>query len=170
MSDAISQPHEEPPEKNGFGMLYFEEFLATAALAVVVASVSWGVLTRYLMPQPANWTTELSAIGFAWAVFLGSASAFRRGGHIMIDTGLTVLPQPIARLLRMLAGAITLATLATISLLAIRFTLSTTDIPTTILRLPQAVIYGAAATGFSLMTLRHLAWCVESFRKARNNT
>jgi len=168
MSDAAAANGESLSPLIRFRELTLEEILATLALIVVVGSVSWGGLTRYVMPHPANWTSEMSSIGFAWAVFLGSAAAFRRGGHIMIDTILMILPSGAARLVQIMAALITLLVLAVISVLAIRFTLSTTDIPTTVLRLPQAVIYAAAAVGFCLMTLRHVSWCYETFLKRRD--
>lgn len=148
--------------------LYVEEIIASAALAIVVASVSWGVLTRYALERPANWTGELSAICFAWAVFIGAAAAFRRGGHIAIDAFIEVLPTGLSNMLRIAAAAIVFMTLLAMTVLSTRLTLSTMDIPTTVLRLPQAVIYGAAACGFALMTLRHAVSSVRQFKERAN--
>jgi len=145
--------------------LYIEEIIASVALAIVVASVSWGVLTRYALERPANWTSELSAICFAWAVFVGAAAAFRRGGPIAIDAFVDLLPTMASRILRIAAATIVFATLLTMTVLATRLTLSTTDVPTTVLRLPQAVIYAAAACGFALMTLRHAVSSVRQLRQ-----
>lgn len=47
-----------------------EDAIAGTALVVVVGSVLWGVLTRYLLAQPAPWSYEVATIGFAWLVFL----------------------------------------------------------------------------------------------------
>ena len=52
----------------------WEEAVAGLALAVVFLSVVWGVIARYIAPQPAVWSNELATIGFAWLVFLGAAS------------------------------------------------------------------------------------------------
>ncbi|MGV6874778.1 TRAP transporter small permease [Pseudochelatococcus sp. B33] len=155
MSDVLPAAAAAAPVSTRFSDLMIEEILATVALTAVVCSVSWGVVTRYVLPTPANWTSELAAIGFAWAVFLGAAAAFRRSGHIVIDTFLFLVPPGVARLVQILAALITLAVLGAVSFLAIRFTLSTLDIPTTVLRLPQATLYAAAAVGFLLMTVRH---------------
>ena len=147
--------------------LLLEEVLATLALAIVILAVTWGVLTRYVTSTPASWSGELASIAFAWAVFLGAAAAFRRSGHIAIDTYLYLVPQRAAFTLRLMSAAITLATLAVVTYLAIGFTLSTTDVPTTILRWPQATIYAAAAVGFGAMTVRHAMSSFETlFRKA----
>jgi TRAP-type transport system small permease protein len=150
-----------------FKELMLEEALATIALMIVVLSVTWGVLTRYVTATPASWSGELASIMFAWAVFLGAAAAFRRSGHIAIDSFVQLMPERAAYVLRLLSATITFVTLALVTYLAVRFTISTTDTPTTILRWPQAVIYAAAAVGFGSMTIRHvMASCETLFKKA----
>lgn len=148
-----------------FSDLYLEEILASIFLLVVVASVSWGVLTRYLLATPANWTGELASICFAWTVFLGAAAAFRRAGHIAIDSFLFLLPIKLARFAQLFAGAVTMITLLTVTVLATRFTISTIGSPMTVLRVPQSVLYGAAATGFALMSFRHAVSTYETLIK-----
>jgi TRAP-type transport system small permease protein len=148
-----------------FSELMLEEALATIALALVILSVTWGVFTRYVTATPASWSGELASIAFAWAVFLGAAAAFRRSGHIAIDTFLHLVPRPAAYGFRVVSAVITFTTLLVVTYLAVRFTLSTTDTPTTILRWPQAVVYAAAAVGFGLMTIRHAVASYETLVK-----
>ncbi|CAM5217426.1 hypothetical protein CDEF62S_04089 [Castellaniella defragrans] len=54
-----------------FRDLYFEEYVAAFALLIVVAAVSWGVMTRYVSHTPSIWTGEVARIAFAWTVFCG---------------------------------------------------------------------------------------------------
>jgi hypothetical protein len=77
----------------------FEEIVACTALTVVVLSTSWGVFTRYVSAQPATWSAEIAAVGFCWAIFLGSAAAFKRGQHISIDMLTQALPATVRRVL-----------------------------------------------------------------------
>ncbi|MFS2327724.1 TRAP transporter small permease [Brucella sp. H1_1004] len=150
-----------------FADLMLEEVLATIALLIVILSVTWGVVTRYVTATPASWSGELASIMFAWAVFLGSAAAFRRSGHIAIDSFLHLVPERAAYAMRILAALITFLTLFIVTCLATNFTLSTMDTPTTILRWPQAVVYAAAAVGFGAMTIRHVTASYETlFKKA----
>lgn len=155
----VKQMSAAPPEiapKTRFCDLYFEEYAAAIALLFVVASVSWGVITRYVSHTPAIWTGETARIAFAWAVFLGSAAGFKRREHIVIDVFLPLLPPFLARMVLRAADLIVLVVLVVITVLSVRFTISTYQAMTTVLRLPQSVIYGAAAVGFALMTLRHI--------------
>lgn len=146
--------------------LLAEEILAAIALAVVIASVSWGVLTRYILERPANWTSELASICFAWSVFLGAAAAFARSENISIDAFINLLPDVLRRGVRIAADLFVLAVLVLVAFLAARFTLSTMDVPTTVLRVPQAFLYAGAAVGFILMSVRH-AVAMASRRQSR---
>ncbi len=139
-----------------FSDLYFEEYAAAIALLFVVGSVSWGVLTRYVSHTPAIWTGETARIAFAWTVFLGSAAGFKRREHIVIDVFLPLLPSALGKAVLRVADLIVLVVLVVITVLSVRFTISTYAALTTVLRLPQSVIYGAAAVGFALMTWRHI--------------
>lgn len=144
-------------EQLRFSDLLLEEMLAGIALVIVVSGVAWGVITRYITSAPAAWSGELATIAFAWLVFLGSAAVFRRSGHIMIDSLLRMLPVKLSRAVQVIAAVVVLITLISLTALASSFTLETMDVPTTILRLPQAVVYASAALGFFLMAVRHVA-------------
>lgn len=140
--------------------LYFEEILTAVALVFVVASVTWGVVTRYVSHTPSIWTGEVASIAFAWTVFLGSAAGFRRAEHIIIDVLLNALPPRLATILSQLSRVIVLLVLIAMTVISTRFAITTYDALTTVLRLPQSVVYAGAATGFALMTLRHLQFMI----------
>src|SRR5690554_6405422 len=78
--------------------------IAAAAMMVVVASVSWGVLTRYSLAQPATWTTELSGMAFAWVVFFGAAAVMREGAHIGIPILVDMLPSKARKAMMMISA------------------------------------------------------------------
>lgn len=149
--------------------LYAEEYLAAAGMLVIVGSVIWGVITRYLLATSADWVTEMAAIAFAWTVFVGAAAVFARGEHSAVDLFVSACPPGLRRIVQLAADVIVLATLAVIAIIAIRFTIATADVPTTVMRIPQSIVYGAAAVGFSLMALRHGLFAVRRFRGGRTS-
>ena len=63
----------------------FEELVAAAAVVVIIASVGWGVITRYVTAQPAAWASEIATLGFAWVVFFGAAACVKYRLHPAID-------------------------------------------------------------------------------------
>jgi TRAP-type C4-dicarboxylate transport system permease small subunit len=54
-------------------------------LAVLVITVSAGVISRYFFNAPFDWTEELVTLIFIWIAFLGAAVASARHKHVVID-------------------------------------------------------------------------------------
>ncbi|WP_144186427.1 TRAP transporter small permease [Elioraea rosea] len=131
-----------------------EEIVAGAAMVVVVLAVCWGVITRYVTAQPAAWTGEVAAIGFAWCVFVGAAAVAKRSGHVAIDMLTAALPAAVQATINAGARLASIGFCAVASVLAFEFSLANTDNPSAVLRLPLAVLYLAPATGFALMAVR----------------
>ncbi|NRP21149.1 hypothetical protein LPJGGPFB_04408 [Ensifer adhaerens] len=69
-----------------------DEAIGVVALIVIVFSILWGVVSRYIFPQPAAWTYELAIMAFAYLVFFGAVAGVRLGTHAAIDVLVTALP------------------------------------------------------------------------------
>jgi len=52
---------------------------------VLLVTVIWGVLTRYLLGDQARWTEELARFLLVWVSFLGAALAYAGQQHLGID-------------------------------------------------------------------------------------
>ena len=161
----MTNSHSDAVVTIGFSDLTFEEVLAAVAIVIIVASITWGVATRYVTATPAAWTTEVAAIAFSWAVFVGAAAAFKRGEHITFDMHVSDWSVWARQSVQLISDAVVFATLLVVAVLSTNFTISTWDVPSTVLRLPQGLIYGGAAVGFSLMTLRHTIAAVGRLRR-----
>jgi TRAP-type C4-dicarboxylate transport system permease small subunit len=131
-----------------------EETVASAALLVVVGSVCWGVLSRYVTQQPAVWSGEVAAIAFAWVVFLGAAAGFKRGLHVSIDMLVALLPAKARRVLDLAVELLVAAFCVYMVWLGATFTVTNWDNPTSVLRLPSSIVYAAVPVGFALMAVR----------------
>ncbi len=131
-----------------------EEIVAGAAMVVVVLAVCWGVITRYITAQPAAWTGEVAAFGFAWCVFVGAAAVAKRSGHVAIDMLTAVLPAPLQSAIGLGARLASIGFCVVASVLAFEFSLANADNPSAVLRLPLTVLYLAPAIGFALMAFR----------------
>jgi TRAP-type transport system small permease protein len=133
----------------------FEEIVSGVALVVVVLSVCWGVVTRYVTDQPAAWSGEVAAIAFAWVVFIGASAGFKRAMHVSIDMLVKLLPDRIRVPLERALDVTVVVFCAYVAWLGVGFTYHNWDNPTSVLRLPLSVIYVAVALGFALMALRY---------------
>ena len=54
-------------------------------MVAMVLDVSWGVITRYVMPKPSAFTEELASFLMMWIGLLGGAYALRQKAHLGID-------------------------------------------------------------------------------------
>lgn len=145
----------------------WEGKVAAAALAIVFAAVSWGVLARYVSPRPAVWANELATIGFAWLVFIGAAAGARERLHIGVDLVTARLPLAMQR--RIAAGVALFLALALgyIAWLAVQIGLKSLDRPTPVMRLPSSIVHVAVALGFGSMALGCLRDAIRLIRGQR---
>jgi TRAP-type transport system small permease protein len=117
----------------------FEEIVAGVALLLVVGSVSWGVLSRYVSRQPAAWAGELAILAFAWIIFFGAAACFKHGLHPSIDMLVTRLPTALARSVNLFAHLCVIAFCLLMVYLGVIFSHEAWTDPTPVLRLPYTM-------------------------------
>lgn len=55
------------------------------AVAALVVDVVWGVFTRYVMGEQAQWSEELARFLLVWVSLVGGAVAFGTKGHLGVD-------------------------------------------------------------------------------------
>lgn len=134
----------------------WEAALSGVALSIVFLAVVWGVVARYLTPQPAAWSNELATVGFAWVVFLGAAAALRRDMHASVDIVVRLLPARmrgwVARAVSLLVGLALVYT----TVLAVHLAFNSLGRPTPVLRLPYTVVHLAAVLGLLSMAIGFL--------------
>ena len=84
------------------------QWLLIAAMALLVADVVWGVLTRYVGGEQASWTEELARFLLIWVSLLGGAAAFEQKSHLGVDYFVTKFDDSIRDNLKMFSYAIVL--------------------------------------------------------------
>ena len=62
------------------GIFYFCSFI----LVIMVSDVSWQVLSRYILDEPASFTDEVARFSMIWLGLLGGAVLFGTNGHLAI--------------------------------------------------------------------------------------
>ncbi len=61
------------------------EHLLVLLMALMVLTVTWQVVTRYVLNNPSSYTEELATYLLIWISLLGAAYAFRTRAHLGID-------------------------------------------------------------------------------------
>ena len=65
-------------------ILRFYDWGALISFCAMMLCILTEVLFRNILQMPTTWAEESSRLFFIWSVFLGSASAWYRGAHIII--------------------------------------------------------------------------------------
>ena len=60
------------------------EVICLVLMVVLVGDVFLGVFSRYVMQATFKWYDEVARLCFVWMVFLGAATAVRRGAHFRL--------------------------------------------------------------------------------------
>jgi len=66
--------------------------LLGTAILVMVVSMVWQVIGRYVFSRAPGWTEELSRYLMLWLTMLGSAAALRSGAHLSVTSLVDALP------------------------------------------------------------------------------
>ncbi len=133
---------------------YFEELIGGIAAVLIILSVSWGVLTRYVTAQPAAWASEVATIAFCWLVFFGSAACIKYRLHPAIDGVLNSLPEALRKFIGICNEILIFAFLAFMVWYGTVFALDGWDTPTAVLQLPTTILYAPVAIASLLMIVR----------------
>lgn len=100
-----------PADQLAEGMSRFMILVCVGIFAVMVFSVSYGVLGRYLpFVKNPRWTQELAILCMVWLCFLGAGYAIKEGLHVRMTLINFLVPQKAASLLHGCAYVLLLAT------------------------------------------------------------
>ncbi|MBA2961019.1 MULTISPECIES: TRAP transporter small permease [Ramlibacter] len=133
-----------------------DEAIGVACMLAIVASIAWGVITRYLFPQPAAWTFEAAVIAFGWLVFFGSAACVRWRMHADVDALVAMFPPKVRRVV-FIGNWLLLAVLFVV--LAAMFAwqgVIAHSIRVVSLDIPRSVVYAPMSVASILMLVQHL--------------
>ena len=110
----------------------------------LVFSVTWQVVSRYLLQAPSSWTEELARFLLIWIGLLGAAYAYRTGAHMRLDLLENALGSAGVRRLRVFAAAAVLVfALAVLCAGGLRLVLLTLELEqvSAALGLPMGLVY-----------------------------
>lgn len=153
----------------GRALRNWELTLAAIALLVVVVSVSFGVISRYVTQTSATWATELASLSFTWTVFLGAAAAFRRDMHVSVDLIIRLLPARWSTAVTWAMDLLLLVFLPYALYLAISIAIDAAGRPSPVLRISFLYVYGAVVLCFASIFVHHVLRLVArlNIRKAQ---
>jgi TRAP-type C4-dicarboxylate transport system permease small subunit len=139
----------------GRGVDKVEGAVVLSCVVLVVMSVLWGVLTRYVSQKPAAWTGEVASIAFCWAGFVGAAFIYGGNCHPRIFDSTTISSALPRQALGSLSFVLQVVVLIAVAVLAVKQIGINMINPTAVLRLPGSIYYLPVAW-FSVSSLARL--------------
>jgi TRAP-type C4-dicarboxylate transport system permease small subunit len=158
---------EENPLPRGFfaSIESFEQILMNVSFVILLGALSWGVLSRYVVPTPATWVEEITSISFAWLIFVGAAEVHRRKQHVSVDLLTNLLPPSLQRLLALLVEVFVAGLCFYVAYLGVRQTIVMHTSMTSLLRIPLSIAYTGFTLGIFLVGVRGLQRVVRTLRE-----
>ncbi|MBU2956042.1 TRAP transporter small permease [Paracoccus sp. 1_MG-2023] len=125
------------------------------AFAVLLACVSWQVISRYVLGTPSTVTDELARFIFMWLALVGGAFTYGQGRHLAID----FLPMSVKGRKRQATEAAITLLIAAFALIVMVWggsqlvlkTLASGQISPS-LRVPMGWVYGAVPVAGAIIT------------------
>lgn len=146
----------------------FEENLAAALLAILLAVMCWQVLTRYVLGAPSDWSEEAARYLYVYVVFLGTSAGISSRSHVSIAF-FTERLAPGPRLAVSLGvDALILAFLAVMLWWGARATWRNVDIPLSVTQISYAWVYVIIPLTSVAMIVRTLALMRGDIARYRN--
>jgi TRAP-type C4-dicarboxylate transport system permease small subunit len=85
------------------------DWVCLGLMLVLVADVFLGVWSRYVLQATFQWYDEVARLCFVWMVFLGAASAVRRGAHFRLHLLIDRLGPRLRRATDLVVGLLVVA-------------------------------------------------------------
>ncbi len=136
-----------------------ERFLADAAFAIIVVTICWTVLSRYVLRTPVSWAEDVTSIAFAWLIFLGASVVHNRRAHISVDLLTSLLPARVQAVLDKLVEVFVVVFCGYAAWLCAQQTVvAHTTSKTTVLGIPLSFLFISVTVGFGMMAVRSLCY------------
>jgi TRAP-type C4-dicarboxylate transport system permease small subunit len=131
------------------------ELVIAVLLALTVMVALLQVVFRYGLDSSLSWSEELARYLFIWVIFIGMASAARRGQHMAVEALAGVLPGPALRPLAVLVAIISIVFFGVVFYTGVLLTENAIHQQSTALEISVAFVYVSAPIGAAL-TIGHL--------------
>ena len=141
------------------------KFLLIFLVGLLTLSVFLQVLIRFVFKYPLPWTEEVSRIAFVYSIFVGAVIAVREKAHLNVDFVLVVLPQGLARAIKLLGTVLVGIFLAYMTWQGVVFVRATGVQVTPVMQVPFRYLYLIIPSAGALMLLYLILGTIDDMRQ-----
>lgn len=133
-----------------------DETVGVIALLAILGSILWGVISRYIFPQPATWTYEIALLTFGYLVFFGAVAGVRLRTHAAIDVLVATFPPAAQRYVVWFNYILLAAFFAIMTAMFVWQAWTSRNVHTIALDLSRSIAYAPLALASAAMLVQHL--------------
>ena len=139
--------------------------LAIIFLILVFLSSTLQVLTRYVLNASLSWTEECARYTFVWTSMMGTAVAYKRGAHVVLDLISARLKGGLKKG-QIILSHVLVITLCLIMLINCPALLAVSARqPSTAMHIPMIYFYISVPLGFAAVIIHALDGILQTFEK-----
>lgn len=151
------EPNETPGENAPLlSVRRLDEVVGVIALLAILGSILWGVVSRYVFPQPATWTYEIALLTFGYLVFFGAVAGVRLRSHAAIDVLVAAFPPSVQRYVVWFNYVLLAAFFAIMTVMFVWQAWTSRNVHTIALDLSRSIAYAPLALASAAMLIQHL--------------
>ncbi len=128
-----------------------EEIITGTALCVMTVLTVMNVFCRLFLSRSFTWADEITYIGYAYVIFVGASSLYKRFGHSAIDLVVKMFPEKFQAVCAVFSTTVLTLTNALCFALSCGYCVSSWTRKTQLLKIPYSVESFALVLGFGLM-------------------
>jgi TRAP-type C4-dicarboxylate transport system permease small subunit len=141
------------------------KYLLTFLVGLLTLSVFLQVLIRFVFKYPLPWTEEVSRIAFVYSIFVGATIGVRQKAHLNVDFILVVLPQGLARAIKLVGAVLVGIFLVYMTWQGIVFVRATGVQVTPVMQVPFRYLYLILPSAGGLMLLYLILGTIDDLRE-----
>ena len=135
-----------------------EEIISAIFIIIMTVLVLINVFTRKVLNSPITWSDEVATACFVWAVFIGSAAAYKHGQHLGIDLLVKRLPDKKKKVVTLIVDLVMMVILSVIVYLSLVYLKTSYSKVTPVLKISTTYISSSLAISFILMAFRTIGF------------
>lgn len=146
-------------------LVSIEEIITGIAMSIMTVLVVANVFCRLFLSKSFTWADEIAYICYAYVIFVGASSLYKRFGHSAIDIVVRMFPKKVQAVCAVFSTAVLTFTCGLTFVLSCGYCASCWTRRTQLLKIPYSVTAFALVLGFGLMTIHSIMFLKNIFTK-----
>lgn len=145
------------------------DWICKLLMAIMVVTITWQILMRYVFDSPIMWGEELSRISYAWFCFFGVALATRDEAHLKVEFFFRKFPKIAQTLIRLISRIVMIVFFLVVSISAFELPNVQGNIKAYTLGLPFWILTSSVIPGFIISAIYVIRGFFPKSRKDRRS-